>query len=194
LGPNESAPRQSAAGPLKGQDAGAIVRAARLTAGLTLADLGRRCGYSASQVSRYERGIQPLTDIAREHPDGMLASAFADATGTLTADAVRAALASGHPYLRAVGSFSSAVTMRYEALLRDLAEDPAGLHRRFVTAMASGGLVPLEGWLDARHGPGFFARRFRTPAFDAAAGQSGDAAPGREPAQLGIGPAGDQQP
>ena len=129
-----------------------------------------------------------------ELPEDMLASAFADATGTLTADAVRAALASGHPYLRAIGSFSSAVTMRYQALLRDLAEDPAGLHRRFVTAMASGGLVPLEGWLDARHGPGFFARRFRAPAFDAAAGQSGDAAPGREPAQLGIGPAGDQQP
>jgi transcriptional regulator with XRE-family HTH domain len=61
--PNEPAPRQSAAGPPKGQNAGAIVRAARLAAGLTLADLGRRCGYSASQVSRYERGIQPLTDI-----------------------------------------------------------------------------------------------------------------------------------
>jgi hypothetical protein len=61
--PNEPAPRRSAAGPPKGQDAGAIVRAARLAAGLTLADLGRRCNYSASQVSRYERGIQPLTDI-----------------------------------------------------------------------------------------------------------------------------------
>jgi hypothetical protein len=61
--PNEPARRQSAAGPPKGQDAGAIVRAARLAVGLTLADLGRRCGYSASQVSRYERGIQPLTDI-----------------------------------------------------------------------------------------------------------------------------------
>ena len=43
--------------------AGAIVRAARQAAGLTLADLGRRCGYSPSQLSRYERGIQPLTDI-----------------------------------------------------------------------------------------------------------------------------------
>jgi len=43
--------------------AGAIVRAARQRAGLTLAELGRRCGYSASQISRYERGIQPLTDI-----------------------------------------------------------------------------------------------------------------------------------
>lgn len=63
MGPNESAPRQTSVGPLKGQSAGAIVRAARLAAGLTLADLGRRCGYSASQVSRYERGVQPLTDI-----------------------------------------------------------------------------------------------------------------------------------
>jgi hypothetical protein len=65
MGPNESASRLSTAGPLKGQDAGAIVRAARLAAGLTLAELGRRCGYSASQVSRYERGVQPLTDITR---------------------------------------------------------------------------------------------------------------------------------
>jgi transcriptional regulator with XRE-family HTH domain len=30
---------------------------------LTLAELGGRCGYSASQISRYERGVQPLTDI-----------------------------------------------------------------------------------------------------------------------------------
>ncbi len=43
--------------------AGAIVRAARLAAGLTLAELGERCGYSASQISRYERGVQRLTDI-----------------------------------------------------------------------------------------------------------------------------------
>ena len=67
MGPNESAPRLSAAGPLKGQDAGAIVRAARLAAGLTLAELGRRCGYSASQVSRYERSVQSLTDITLLH-------------------------------------------------------------------------------------------------------------------------------
>jgi transcriptional regulator with XRE-family HTH domain len=31
--------------------------------GWTLADLGKRCDYSASQISRYERGVQPLTDI-----------------------------------------------------------------------------------------------------------------------------------
>ena len=30
---------------------------------MTLAELGRRTGYSAAQVSRYERGIAPLTDL-----------------------------------------------------------------------------------------------------------------------------------
>jgi transcriptional regulator with XRE-family HTH domain len=45
------------------KQAGAVVRAARIRSGLTLADLGRQCGYSASQISRYERGVQPLTDV-----------------------------------------------------------------------------------------------------------------------------------
>ncbi len=53
-------PRASA---VPGASPGATVRAARLRAGLTLADLGHRCGYSASQISRYERGVQPLTDV-----------------------------------------------------------------------------------------------------------------------------------
>ena len=43
---------------------GTIVRATRKVRGLTLAELGKRTGYSAAQVSRYERGIIPLTDIA----------------------------------------------------------------------------------------------------------------------------------
>ena len=60
---NQHRPTRSGPGARPGQGAGAIVRAARLTAGLTLAELGQRCGYSASQISRYERGIQPLTDI-----------------------------------------------------------------------------------------------------------------------------------
>lgn len=46
------------------RDAGKIVRITRHARGLTLAELGRRTGYSASQVSRYERGIAPLTDTA----------------------------------------------------------------------------------------------------------------------------------
>ncbi|MGW5689024.1 helix-turn-helix domain-containing protein [Nonomuraea sp. NPDC003754] len=46
-----------------GRGHGAIVRKARQAAGLTLAELGSRTGYSASQVSRYERGLAPLTDL-----------------------------------------------------------------------------------------------------------------------------------
>src|SRR4051812_6315928 len=53
--------------------AGAIVRSARQAEGLTLADLGRRTGYSPSQVSRYERGIAPLTDttVLRRFADAL---------------------------------------------------------------------------------------------------------------------------
>jgi transcriptional regulator with XRE-family HTH domain len=47
-----------------GRQLGTIVRSARVAHGLTLADLGQRTGYSAAQVSRYERGLAPLTDIA----------------------------------------------------------------------------------------------------------------------------------
>jgi transcriptional regulator with XRE-family HTH domain len=48
----------------QGRLLGAVVRGARTAQGLTLAELGRRTGYSAAQVSRYERGLAPLTDIA----------------------------------------------------------------------------------------------------------------------------------
>ena len=47
-----------------GRSLGEIVRGSRTARGLTLAELGRRTGYSAGQVSRFERGIAPLTDIA----------------------------------------------------------------------------------------------------------------------------------
>jgi len=46
------------------QRPGDVVRAARLRSGLTLAGLGALTGYSAAQVSRYERGVTPLTDVA----------------------------------------------------------------------------------------------------------------------------------
>jgi transcriptional regulator with XRE-family HTH domain len=46
-----------------GHHLGAIVRGARTAQRMTLAELGGRTGYSAAQVSRYERGIAPLTDI-----------------------------------------------------------------------------------------------------------------------------------
>lgn len=40
-----------------------MIRSRRLARGWTLAELGARTGYSASQVSRYERGLSPLTDV-----------------------------------------------------------------------------------------------------------------------------------
>ena len=46
-----------------GREPGAIVRSARKAEGLTLAELGRRTGYSAAQVSRLERGIAPLQSM-----------------------------------------------------------------------------------------------------------------------------------
>jgi transcriptional regulator with XRE-family HTH domain len=52
------------AGPVSGTEAaGAIVRRARRLRGLTQAELGALIGYSAAQISRYERGITPLTDL-----------------------------------------------------------------------------------------------------------------------------------
>ena len=38
-------------------------RAVPVRSGLTLAELGIRTGYSAAQVSRYARGVTPLTDV-----------------------------------------------------------------------------------------------------------------------------------
>lgn len=42
---------------------GTVVRLARLAAGWSQGDLGRLCGYSASQVSRWENGRLPLRDV-----------------------------------------------------------------------------------------------------------------------------------
>lgn len=42
---------------------GAVIRIARTAAGWSQADLGARCGYSASQISRWETGRQPLRDV-----------------------------------------------------------------------------------------------------------------------------------
>lgn len=42
---------------------GELVRQTRQAKGLTLAQLGEVTGYSGAQVSRYERGISPMTDV-----------------------------------------------------------------------------------------------------------------------------------
>src|ERR1700678_1623267 len=55
-------------------NAGQIVRSARKAVNMTLAELGDHCGYSAAQISRYERGLTRLTDVA-------LLRRFADVLG-----------------------------------------------------------------------------------------------------------------
>jgi transcriptional regulator with XRE-family HTH domain len=40
-----------------------LIRQTRQAKGLTLAGLGKLTGYSGAQVSRYERGIAPMTDV-----------------------------------------------------------------------------------------------------------------------------------
>ncbi|MCC2280536.1 helix-turn-helix domain-containing protein [Streptomyces sp. ET3-23] len=60
--------------PAVGGSPGELVRQVRKKQGLTLAQLGELAGYSAAQVSRYERGISPLTDIT-------VLRRFADALG-----------------------------------------------------------------------------------------------------------------
>lgn len=42
---------------------GTVIRIARTALGWSQAELGRRCGYSASQVSRWETGRLPLRDV-----------------------------------------------------------------------------------------------------------------------------------
>jgi transcriptional regulator with XRE-family HTH domain len=56
--------QQAAEAEVTARRPGAIVRGIRTARGMTLAELGRRTGYSAGQVSRFERGVTPLTDIA----------------------------------------------------------------------------------------------------------------------------------
>jgi helix-turn-helix protein len=56
--------KRARAAPGERGEFGAIIRRARHAAGLTLAELGDQTGYSASQVSRYERGLAPLSDMA----------------------------------------------------------------------------------------------------------------------------------
>jgi hypothetical protein len=102
---------------------------------------------------------------------GLHRMAFADTTGTLEPGAIRGALSSSHAYVRSLGRFNQAVTLRYRALLRELSSDSGEVHEQFIRAMISGELPPLEEWLDSRHGAGCFARLFRAPAFDAAAVQ-----------------------
>jgi transcriptional regulator with XRE-family HTH domain len=56
-----TSPRVRAA--LARDDVGAVIRIARRAADLNQTELGARCGYSASTISRIERGLPPCQDI-----------------------------------------------------------------------------------------------------------------------------------
>ena len=101
---------------------------------------------------------------------GLPGLVLADVTGTVTAGGIEAALLLDHPYARSMGRFGRTVTLRYRALLSELGASPADAHSQIVAAMISGDLAPLEAWLDARHGPGSFARMFRAPTSGAEPG------------------------
>jgi hypothetical protein len=118
----------------------------------------------ATAITRQTAEVAGITSMNPE--PGASGLAFADATGTLTAAASKAAMASGSPYARSLGRFNRTVAVRYQALLAKLGGDPAEVHGQFVAAMISGDLAPLEAWLDERHGPGCFVRMFRAPCFD----------------------------
>jgi hypothetical protein len=120
----------------------------------------------ATTIARHAAAAYGIASL--DGPAAIAGPAFADTTGTLTADDVRRASIAGHPYLRALGGFGHAVTMRYRALLAELAKDPGDLHDQFVTAMISGDPTALHAWLDTRHGPSCFTSFFRAPGWDKA--------------------------
>jgi transcriptional regulator with XRE-family HTH domain len=118
-----------------GRQFGAIVRGARTAQGLTLAELGHRTGYSAAQVSRYERGLAPLTDIAvlRRFADAL---AIAPQHLGLSAEAVR----SPHPLPSPADPRSSPI--RRPGNGRGSARDPGESVRPY----ADRGLVSRNQW------------------------------------------------
>lgn len=113
--------RRAAPLPLDRQP-GAVIRAARLDQGLTLADVGARCGLSGSQVSRYERG--------KSHPDVPTLRRFAAA---LDIPLHHLGLAGeAHPVM-AVRELRPGFTLR----ARDTAEDGDRVRRREMLGLSA---------------------------------------------------------
>jgi hypothetical protein len=122
-------------------------------------------GATDAEATAIARKMAESCGITGTDPQaGVLGLAFSDATGTVTACGIEAALLLDHPYGQSLGRFGRTVTLRYRALLDELGASPADAHGQIVAAMISGDLGPLQAWLDARHGPGSFARMFRAPS------------------------------
>lgn len=116
-----------------GQGPGARVRAARLAAGLTLAELGQLCGYSASQISRYERGVQPLTDITLLRRFAGALAIPPQVFGLAPPDNALAGRHAAGPKERAARTFGPNVSREFEP---EGGEDP--VRRRELLARAAG--------------------------------------------------------
>ncbi|MGH3720637.1 MAG: hypothetical protein ACRDRI_17680 [Pseudonocardiaceae bacterium] len=116
---------------------------------------------------------QAAVDTSVRHPPrGVNYFAFRDETGLLDADdlcALRKARWAGttdpatESYLQNLAAYARGVGVRYEAFLREVAQDEEDdLHSLILASMISGRLAPLSSWLAARHGSSAFATLFKT--------------------------------
>lgn len=82
---------------------GTVVRIARIAAGWTQADLGQRCGYSASQISRWETGRMPLRDVEVLRTLGEVLDVPPEVFGLASADTTQTPTPSTRPSRHRVG-------------------------------------------------------------------------------------------
>lgn len=121
---------------------GELVRQTRKAKGLTLAELGTMTGYSGAQVSRYERGISPMTDVD-------VLRCFADALELphqafgLTPPAPRPGTRHGQP-VGAISVFPRLPAPRVGTPGREDGEGPVR-RRKLLAGLAATAAAPLLG-------------------------------------------------
>ncbi len=126
---------------------GELVRQTRKAKGLTLAELGTMTGYSGAQVSRYERGISPMTDVD-------VLRCFADALELphqafgLTPPAPRPDTRHGQP-VAAISVFPRLPDPRVGTPGREDGEEPVR-RRKLLVGLAATAAAPLLGTGDAQ--------------------------------------------
>lgn len=85
---------------------GTVIRIVRTTAGWSQAELGRRCGYSASTVSRWETGRLPLRDVKLLRTLANMLALPPEVFGLLPGDTTGAPTRSIRPSSHKVARFS----------------------------------------------------------------------------------------
>jgi Helix-turn-helix domain len=139
-----------ASGAERASSPGAVIRGARTSQGVTLKQLGDLLGYSAAQLSRYERGITPLTDpsllrrfarILSIDPHQLGLTASVTVTGTR-----HAVLGYDHP--RGAHGHTVNPNRQWED-----GEDPMRRRELLASAAALAGAARLNGPARSRPGP-----------------------------------------